>query len=319
MVVFLYLAPCLTALGLALFVPGERLSAIQWAGTLVAFGGIVVAFADGLLGGGAGTVLGDLCGVLARDVLGVDHGRDPRDAAGAGLGDEDPRLPARAVGRGAAADLARARRARRRAADAARGRQPRLPGRDRRVRQLSHLVLAAHPVSRGPARGVRLPDAAGRRRVRRDAARGARCRRCSGSARCSSARGSCWSTRRGRRRSGRGLDIGRGQRLDLAFDDRPERIAAHARQRTERHGQGARLAPQQQRAEARQAVAGRCRAGCRRPGRPAGTAAPRGRARRVRRPGQPGLDRFDAAGPAPAGTARCRASSGDAFDTSSRV
>ncbi|MGZ9031111.1 MAG: DMT family transporter, partial [Burkholderiaceae bacterium] len=37
MIVFLYLAPCLTALGLALFVPGERLSALQWIGTLVAF------------------------------------------------------------------------------------------------------------------------------------------------------------------------------------------------------------------------------------------------------------------------------------------
>jgi len=51
MVVFLYLAPCLTAVGLALLVPGERLSPIQWTGTLVAFAGIVVAFADGLLDG----------------------------------------------------------------------------------------------------------------------------------------------------------------------------------------------------------------------------------------------------------------------------
>lgn len=64
MVVFLYLAPCLTALGLALFVPGERLSAVQWIGTLIAFGGIVVAVADGLLGGRPDTLLGDLCGVL---------------------------------------------------------------------------------------------------------------------------------------------------------------------------------------------------------------------------------------------------------------
>jgi drug/metabolite transporter (DMT)-like permease len=64
MIVFLYLAPCLTALGLALFVPGERLSAVQWIGTLVAFGGIVVAFADGLIGGHAETLLGDACGVL---------------------------------------------------------------------------------------------------------------------------------------------------------------------------------------------------------------------------------------------------------------
>lgn len=64
MVVFLYLAPCLTALGLALFVPGERLAPLQWGGTLLAFGGIVVAFAEGLLDGRGGTWLGDLCGVL---------------------------------------------------------------------------------------------------------------------------------------------------------------------------------------------------------------------------------------------------------------
>lgn len=63
MIVFVYLAPCLTALGLALFVPGERLSLLQWTGTLLAFSGILVAFADGLLGR-ADTFVGDLCGVL---------------------------------------------------------------------------------------------------------------------------------------------------------------------------------------------------------------------------------------------------------------
>ncbi len=65
MIVFLYLAPCLTALGLALLVPGERLTPLQWLGILVAFGGIVVAFADGLAAGRAATLLGDACGVLA--------------------------------------------------------------------------------------------------------------------------------------------------------------------------------------------------------------------------------------------------------------
>jgi drug/metabolite transporter (DMT)-like permease len=65
MVVFLYLAPCLTAVGLALLVPGERLSPIQWTGTLVAFAGIVVAFADGLFDSAGATYLGDVCGVLA--------------------------------------------------------------------------------------------------------------------------------------------------------------------------------------------------------------------------------------------------------------
>ena len=64
MVVFIYLAPVLTALGLSRFVPGERLTGAQWAGVILAFGGIVVAFADGLVGGHA-TLAGDLCGVIA--------------------------------------------------------------------------------------------------------------------------------------------------------------------------------------------------------------------------------------------------------------
>ena len=65
MVVFLYLAPCLTALGLSLFVPGERLRAVQWAGVLLAFGGLVVAFADGFAHTTRPTLVGDLFGALA--------------------------------------------------------------------------------------------------------------------------------------------------------------------------------------------------------------------------------------------------------------
>jgi drug/metabolite transporter (DMT)-like permease len=64
MVVFVYLAPVLTALGLALFVPGERLAPLQWAGVLLAFGGIVLAFADHG-SGSASTLVGDACGALA--------------------------------------------------------------------------------------------------------------------------------------------------------------------------------------------------------------------------------------------------------------
>lgn len=62
MSVFIYLAPPLTALGLHLFVPGERLAARQWLGVAVAFGGIVLAFGEGF-GHGRSTVLGDLCGI----------------------------------------------------------------------------------------------------------------------------------------------------------------------------------------------------------------------------------------------------------------
>ena len=63
MAVFVYLAPCMTALGLHLFIPQERLAARQWAGILVAFAGVAVAFGDGFASG-RGTLLGDLFGIL---------------------------------------------------------------------------------------------------------------------------------------------------------------------------------------------------------------------------------------------------------------
>jgi len=62
MIVFIYLAPVVVALGLHGLVPGERLSAMQWGGVLLSFGGILVAFGDGLAAGG-GTWIGDLFGI----------------------------------------------------------------------------------------------------------------------------------------------------------------------------------------------------------------------------------------------------------------
>jgi drug/metabolite transporter (DMT)-like permease len=66
MVVFLYLAPCFTALMLPLFVRAERLAPLQWAGVALGFAGVAFAFQDGLAGGtGGSTLLGDACGVIA--------------------------------------------------------------------------------------------------------------------------------------------------------------------------------------------------------------------------------------------------------------
>ena len=64
MSVFVYLAPPLTALGLHFFVSGERLGLWQWSGVLVAFIGLVVAFAEGF-SSNLNTFWGDLCGVIA--------------------------------------------------------------------------------------------------------------------------------------------------------------------------------------------------------------------------------------------------------------
>ena len=63
MVVFVYLAPCFTAIGLAWFVPGEKLNARQWLGVFTAFGGLVLAFADAF-SSARGTLLGDLYGLV---------------------------------------------------------------------------------------------------------------------------------------------------------------------------------------------------------------------------------------------------------------
>ncbi|WP_027799460.1 DMT family transporter [Paraburkholderia dilworthii] len=71
MAVFLYTAPCFTALGLHWFVEGERMRRIQWLGIVVAFAGMTLAFADGFLHGPAArspslaAVAGDALGVLA--------------------------------------------------------------------------------------------------------------------------------------------------------------------------------------------------------------------------------------------------------------
>jgi drug/metabolite transporter (DMT)-like permease len=64
MSVFVYLAPPLTALGLHFFVHGERLGLWQWSGVLVAFIGLVLAFAEGF-SSNLNTFWGDLCGVIA--------------------------------------------------------------------------------------------------------------------------------------------------------------------------------------------------------------------------------------------------------------
>lgn len=63
MVVFVYLAPCMTAFGLHFLIPQERLNARQWAGVVLAFAGVAVAFGDGFAGG-RGTLPGDFFGLL---------------------------------------------------------------------------------------------------------------------------------------------------------------------------------------------------------------------------------------------------------------
>ena len=64
MVVFVFMAPVVTALGLALFIPGERLRPWQWAGILIAFAGIVTAFSEGLAATSGNEWKGDLMGMI---------------------------------------------------------------------------------------------------------------------------------------------------------------------------------------------------------------------------------------------------------------
>lgn len=71
MVVFIYLAPIVTAIGLHALVPGERLVRGQWAGVLLAFAGVALAFGDGFLAARGATLFGDLCGVIAAVLWGA--------------------------------------------------------------------------------------------------------------------------------------------------------------------------------------------------------------------------------------------------------
>ncbi|MBA3998176.1 MAG: EamA family transporter [Candidatus Accumulibacter sp.] len=64
--VFLYTAPVFTALGLHLLLPSERLRPLQWAGILLAFAGIALAF----LGGPAATASADMLFGDALAILG---------------------------------------------------------------------------------------------------------------------------------------------------------------------------------------------------------------------------------------------------------
>lgn len=64
MVVFVYLAPVFTALGLAFLIPGERLKPLQWVGITVAFAGMATAFAEGFGSPQGSTWKGDLMGMI---------------------------------------------------------------------------------------------------------------------------------------------------------------------------------------------------------------------------------------------------------------
>lgn len=70
MAVFVYLAPCFTALGLQWLMPSERLNATQGMGIGLAFLGVALAFADGFFSDRA-SLLGDAFGVLAGALWGA--------------------------------------------------------------------------------------------------------------------------------------------------------------------------------------------------------------------------------------------------------
>ena len=70
MAVFLYTAPCFTAIGLHWFTPGERMRRKQWLGIAVAFAGTALAFADDFAHPGAADAHAMFIG-LAGDALGV--------------------------------------------------------------------------------------------------------------------------------------------------------------------------------------------------------------------------------------------------------
>ena len=71
MVVFIYLAPIVTALGVHWWVPGEHLVRAQWFGVALAFGGVALAFGDGFVAARGATLLGDVFGLVAAVLWGA--------------------------------------------------------------------------------------------------------------------------------------------------------------------------------------------------------------------------------------------------------
>ncbi len=73
MVVFMYLAPFVVALGMPLIARNERLSLLQGAGLLLAFGGVVWAFAEGFSNPAAGPLqwVGDALGMTGALLWGL--------------------------------------------------------------------------------------------------------------------------------------------------------------------------------------------------------------------------------------------------------
>ncbi len=166
MVVFIYLAPPLTALGLAIFVPGERLGRAQWFGVAIAFAGIAFAFREGFDAGERSTLVGDAFGILAAagwaatTVL-IRATRLARVSATKTLfyqlAVSAAMLPIVSLAMGeAGVDRL----------DPGRDRKPRVPVDHRGVRELPDLVLAADSLSCEPVVGVLVRSAAVRRCVR---------------------------------------------------------------------------------------------------------------------------------------------------------
>lgn len=73
MAVFLYLSPFVVALGMPFISRQERLTPAQWVGLVLAFGGVVWAFAEGFTRPAAGPLqwLGDLLGIIAAVLWGL--------------------------------------------------------------------------------------------------------------------------------------------------------------------------------------------------------------------------------------------------------
>lgn len=70
--VFLYTSPFVVALLLPRFVPSEKLRAVQWAGLILAFGGVALAFSEGFSGPGSATQLrGDALALAAGTLWGL--------------------------------------------------------------------------------------------------------------------------------------------------------------------------------------------------------------------------------------------------------
>jgi uncharacterized membrane protein len=171
--VFLYTAPFWVSLLLPRWVPAERLRGFQWLGLFIAFAGVVLAFSEGFGHMSSSQLIGDALGLAAGMLWGLTTLTLRTTKLATASAEKTLVLPSGGDGRGVPGAVAGAGRALELHVLAGGLGLDRPADRDRRLRQLPHLDVAAAALPGHADVVLHLSHAAVRAGVRRGAAEGA--------------------------------------------------------------------------------------------------------------------------------------------------